>query len=123
MFLCTLFTLHSSLSTLFLFFMNTATTYIYTLSLHDALPISFTVCLFLFTTLAFAADREKFNSDADRDADRIERLIELRSEEHTSELQSPMYLVCRLLLEKKKKLKPEDAQIKQYDASRVFYRQ
>src|SRR3712207_9071474 len=80
------------------FFNDTATTEIYTLSLHDALPISrvgtmigsgwapvfwifiFLAALFLISVIA------QF----------------LRSEEHTSELQSRQYLVCRLLLEKKK---------------------
>src|SRR5437762_8742785 len=68
------------------FFNDTATTEIYTLSLHDALPIS--RCHrshqrpLAAVALASAAEYG-------------------RSEEHTSELQSPMYLVCRLLLEKK----------------------
>src|SRR3970282_2888461 len=69
------------------FFNDTATTEIYPLSLHDALPICVGV-LDDFTksaTLAFKAEGEA---------------IIARSEEHTSELQSPMYLVCRLLLEK-----------------------
>src|SRR6185437_16861568 len=72
----------------FFFFNDTATTEIYTLSLHDALPIS---------------------SDCRRRAHRAgERGCAAscgwpRSEEHTSELQSLAYLVCRLLLEKKKK--------------------
>src|SRR5258708_40009467 len=75
-------------SSFFFFFNDTATTEIYTLSLHDALPI----CFFnrnrrspsngVLHALAFAAAP--------------------RSEEHTSELQSPDHLVCRLLLEKKK---------------------
>src|SRR3712207_9251933 len=78
----------------FFFFNDTATTEIYTLSLHDALPIS------------------------DARHRRVEEFVEPRvqrrdghgeafgrSEEHTSELQSRQYLVCRLLLEKKKKKK------------------
>src|ERR1017187_10958809 len=72
---------------LFFFFNDTATTEIYTLSLHDALPISSrsnAICT------SFSMSWPKANSLN-------------RSEEHTSELQSPMYLVCRLLLEKKKK--------------------
>src|SRR5437764_13014047 len=74
----------------FLFFFNdTATTEIYTLSLHDALPISFPV-----------RQRQRFLDEIGDGGGRQER----RSEEHTSELQSPMYLVCRLLLEKKKSL-------------------
>src|SRR5216683_7406491 len=68
----------------FFFFNDTATTEIYTLSLHDALPIhpdTPTTCLWSF----------------------IARAGDYRSEEHTSELQSRSDLVCRLLLEKKKK--------------------
>src|SRR6202020_3584488 len=71
---------------LFFFFNDTATTEIYTLSLHDALPIS------------------SGNSDRGESAARYSATsgcVNRRSEEHTSELQSPMYLVCRLLLEKK----------------------
>src|SRR5258707_3643460 len=72
---------------LFFFFNDTATTEIYTLSLHDALPISLawpSACAkSLITPLAHGSNRH-------------------RSEEHTSELQSRQYLVCRLLLEKKK---------------------
>src|SRR5574341_2408191 len=69
----------------FFFFNDTATTEIYTLSLHDALPISRTPC-------------------ADRCPSRWRASTCSRSEEHTSELQSPTNLVCRLLLEKKKKI-------------------
>src|ERR1017187_3039380 len=68
----------------FFFFNDTATTEIYTLSLHDALPI-----------WCFPPGGKSGRGGFDG-------LIHmLRSEEHTSELQSPMYLVCRLLLEKK----------------------
>src|SRR6476620_12767101 len=70
---------------LFFFFNDTATTEIYTLSLHDALPI------------CACATR----ADAPNGSPRRGRWH--RSEEHTSELQSRQYLVCRLLLEKKKK--------------------
>src|SRR5256885_16668461 len=73
----------------FFFFNDTATTEIYTLSLHDALPIS---------SLAMAIRRAR---SAGSDGPRRSRRS--RSEEHTSELQSPCNLVCRLLLEKKKK--------------------
>src|SRR5438034_4565972 len=77
---------------LLFFFNDTATTEIYTLSLHDALPISrisFTVCF-------DASDARKGPSPL-AVKDRF-----TRSEEHTSELQSHSDLVCRLLLEKKK---------------------
>src|SRR5258708_13900075 len=75
------------------FFNDTATTEIYTLSLHDALPISDSV-------LALAPSRSN-SSQAMPSLSRF-NLKFLRSEEHTSELQSPDHLVCRLLLEKKK---------------------
>src|SRR2546423_15307648 len=77
----------------FFFFNDTATTEIYTLSLHDALPIcewsrwrsaTFASSYFSFCLMAMTCAVP-------------------RSEEHTSELQSLAYLVCRLLLEKKKK--------------------
>src|SRR5262250_3997125 len=71
------------------FFNDTATTEIYTLSLHDALPISGS------SSISAPGTREAISADG---------LRATRSEEHTSELQSPMYLVCRLLLEKKKKI-------------------
>src|SRR2546425_12858346 len=80
----------------FFFFNDTATTEIYTLSLHDALPIS-------DVSLArIAASSISGRSDTRR---RIGSENSLRSEEHTSELQSLAYLVCRLLLEKKKKIR------------------
>src|SRR2546429_9612888 len=74
----------------FFFFNDTATTEIYTLSLHDALPIC------MVADAQRLAHVEVGNEHAD--AARLER-----SEEHTSELQSRLHLVCRLLLEKKKK--------------------
>src|SRR5258708_22249624 len=82
---------------LFFFFNDTATTEIYTLSLHDALPI--------------CAEHERRHEIPEcRPHDRGTRRQHARrhdggdrSEEHTSELQSPDHLVCRLLLEKKKK--------------------
>src|SRR5437879_11883875 len=84
----------STIFFLFFFFNDPATTEIYTLSLHDALPIFKTGVQTPFMFLL--SDHGDFSSAAE---DRQ------RSEEHTSELQSPMYLVCRLLLEKKKKKK------------------
>src|SRR5258708_15090594 len=75
----------------FFFFNDTATTEIYTLSLHDALPISPTCSLIRIWLSLFC------NQCLSR-----RRLVTNRSEEHTSELQSPDHLVCRLLLEKKK---------------------
>src|SRR2546430_9856370 len=75
--------------TFFFFFNDTATTEIYTLSLHDALPI---FAFSLRDRLAEGGARERVFDDGSTD----------RSEEHTSELQSQSNLVCRLLLEKKK---------------------
>src|SRR5258707_4731020 len=72
---------------IFFFFNDTATTEIYTLSLHDALPISLPVAT--STSVTSPAFPPAANTAP-------------RSEEHTSELQSRQYLVCRLLLEKKK---------------------
>src|SRR5437764_14520281 len=86
-----------------LFFFNaTATTEIYTLSLHDALPIC-TAHLCAHRGL-HVVSRGPFSPDAERGPLGRDRRNDepARSEEHTSELQSPMYLVCRLLLEKKK---------------------
>src|SRR2546425_8155251 len=96
--------MRASAMLLIFFFNDTATTEIYTLSLHDALPI-------------FIYRPEMYYGPTDKDGNNIEGLAELlvskqrngptglvplRSEEHTSELQSLAYLVCRLLLEKKK---------------------
>src|SRR2546425_5256783 len=112
-----------SSSTFFFFFNDTATTEIYTLSLHDALPISpgparghgephrgrapglqrrGEPLQRVHSALPAGADGE-----GDREGSP-------RSEEHTSELQSLAYLVCRLLLEKKKKKTNEDAQYTAY---------
>src|SRR2546426_4742621 len=77
----------------FFFFNDTATTEIYTLSLHDALPIWGVRAV----SCASAWHRRFSNPAACWSAC-------MRSEEHTSELQSPCNLVCRLLLEKKKKI-------------------
>src|SRR5207249_11066100 len=100
--LCTALYYHHAISIsplppsfLFFFFNATAPTDIYTLSLHDALPILRDVCVL-----------------AVRHGEKIRRVAMVlgdfqvvygRSEEHTSELQSRFDLVCRLLLEKKKK--------------------
>src|SRR2546425_7839809 len=101
---------------LFFFFNDTATTEIYTLSLHDALPIwpteptDFThrergeVVVEHEVAPGLALERLDLllvGLGAERGGD---QRLGLRSEEHTSELQSLAYLVCRLLLEKKKRL-------------------
>src|SRR5258707_7742269 len=91
----------------FFFFNDTATTEIYTLSLHDALPI------YHFTVRSFITNlQDSAKAKAERQIDLkgiafdggkgIKEVAISRSEEHTSELQSRQYLVCRLLLEKKK---------------------
>src|SRR2546429_6403484 len=81
---------------LFFFFNDTATTEIYTLSLHDALPISVQKGSLVPSITGESGFRRRLW---------IGPCIPVRqrSEEHTSELQSRLHLVCRLLLEKKKK--------------------
>src|SRR3989442_9572397 len=85
----------------FFFFNDTATTEIYTLSLHDALPISF----FIFIIgKGLRAQLLPVKVGAQTLIGKtVTALTPIRSEEHTSELQSRPHLVCRLLLEKKKK--------------------
>src|SRR2546429_7880372 len=89
------------------FFNDTATTEIYTLSLHDALPIfgvipasrTLRICAsHSFSTSASTRLRPR------RRRSRLSGPPANRSEEHTSELQSRLHLVCRLLLEKKNKM-------------------
>src|SRR6266511_2833676 len=87
-FLTTPFTLAFSILSFFFFFNDTATTEIYTLSLHDALPIS-----------------DGCTTGNPHRCTAAPSSASWRSEEHTSELQSRENLVCRLLLEKKKKKK------------------
>ena len=84
---------------LFFFFNDTATTEIYTLSLHDALPI----CPPLFILPIFRCGSTPAFFCPILVAAAPWLFILQRSEEHTSELQSPCNLVCRLLLEKKNK--------------------
>src|SRR5690242_20888120 len=86
----------------FFFFNDTATTEIYTLSLHDALPIWATAVEGYPERIAdILRDPERKVTDIPG----IGKGLAQRSEEHTSELQSHVNLVCRLLLEKKKKKK------------------
>src|SRR2546430_6489908 len=98
---------------IFFFFNDTATTEIYTLSLHDALPISATMVGMVYKDLNGNGQRDagepavtgalvrRDGESVITDANGAFRFF--RSEEHTSELQSQSNLVCRLLLEKKKK--------------------
>src|SRR2546429_2082195 len=100
----------NSICFFFFFFNDTATTEIYTLSLHDALPIS-------AAGQKHAAEKAETKHEASAKAARARPAARAaaakahprhvgaakkRSEEHTSELQSRLHLVCRLLLEKKK---------------------
>src|SRR3712207_7935317 len=105
------------------FFNDTATTEIYTLSLHDALPILISV-----KTVPKPARRPipvAISMEASFRGRRSSRPGR-RSEEHTSELQSRQYLVCRLLLEKKKKrttasLNSQDGLLTDVDSTRVVF--
>src|SRR5437764_9891510 len=106
------------MSCLFFFFNDPATTQIYTLSLHDALPIYPDAVadgsalrgvvgrgdLRTLGELQAIGDFDPAVHPVQTRRRRQDHEVDVeRSEEHTSELQSPMYLVCRLLLEKKKK--------------------
>src|SRR5947208_16548528 len=94
---------------LFFFFNDTATTEIYTLSLHDALPIydggrgRVVVEQVVDVVVDPLADEHQRLAAPVQPGHEVGELLQRRSEEHTSELQSPDHLVCRLLLEKKKK--------------------
>ena len=116
---------------LFFFFNDTATTEIYTLSLHDALPIcrckkDASVSSILSTPIQQFRKKPKLNIElttlkrrnwwsyaGSNRGPRDCQSRALRSEEHTSELQSRLHLVCRLLLEKKKKTKKQKHKKKQ----------
>src|SRR3712207_7039985 len=103
------------MSCIFFFFNDTATTEIYTLSLHDALPISswrfrssssssFARSIAIAVALFDDCERSFWHCTTMP----LGRWVIRRSEEHTSELQSRQYLVCRLLLEKKTKDSDDD---------------
>src|SRR5205807_2451710 len=96
-------TINVMLLIFFFFFNATATTEIYTLSLHDALPISGG------ERVDGAGDQLLAGAVFAGNEDACRRRRKRRSEEHTSELQSPCNLVCRLLLEKKNQNYPCDA--------------
>src|SRR2546427_13285224 len=101
-----------TISILFFFFNDTATTEIYTLSLHDALPIYDLLAprwkgkILIRDPLASGTMRAVWGMIIERG---LRQTHDTRSEEHTSELQSQSNLVCRLLLEKKKKKKNKTA--------------
>src|SRR3712207_8705166 len=112
--------LHITASFFFFFFNDTATTEIYTLSLHDALPIfrpdQSLVVVCCATNTAGHMSRETASDHvvtwSENDGAFSAASLWRRSEEHTSELQSRQYLVCRLLLEKKKKAAEYMSEIK-----------
>src|SRR2546430_14742153 len=85
-----------SVATISFFFKDTPTTEIYTLSLHDALPIYLRI-----TPQGLPPGTRGRKTPHPARAAGLVRADEVRSEEHTSELQSQAKLVCRLLLEKK----------------------
>src|SRR5437764_12111624 len=101
----------SQRSILLFFFRATAPPELYTLSLHDALPIFPPTDRLqdLRSRMVLALHAAGVNVEVHHHEvgtagqTEIDMRFSTRSEEHTSELQSPMYLVCRLLLEKKKK--------------------
>src|SRR5256884_4422089 len=103
-------------TSLFFFFNDTATTEIYTLSLHDALPISKAGCTAWHPRRCICTRSGRWtpcstswvrsrgsSSSTSKPCTPGPSRWGTRSEEHTSELQSRLHLVCRLLLEKKKK--------------------
>src|SRR3989449_8062499 len=98
-----MFTVFTNFFSLF-FFNDTATTEIYTLSLHDALPILDVANASIYDGASSVAEAVLMAHAA---TERTEVVVShgVRSEEHTSELQSRLHLVCRVLLEKKKKTK------------------
>src|SRR5689334_24538675 len=102
----------------FFFFNDTATTEIYTLSLHDALPIcSSTNCARLPMRRCRLLEPCEIEAGCSNTPAATRTTKARRSEEHTSELQSQFHLVCRLLLEKKKK----NLQYSQYQINPTHY--
>src|SRR5256886_14802203 len=98
------FTVLCMLLSFFFFFNDTATTEIYTLSLHDALPIPPPRSACPRAHRSWSYPDVPLRGAASRPALRTLTCVAVRSEEHTSELQSQSKLVCRLLLEKKKEV-------------------
>src|SRR5437763_5166015 len=84
---------------------SSLTSFFYTLSLHDA-SSDLVLVMFLGSSVGLTSCRQFPDTRASNDLERQgQEIFRYRSEEHTSELQSPMYLVCRLLLQKKKRWK------------------
>src|SRR5207253_9351727 len=103
---------HRYLIFFFFFFFNaTATTEIYTLSLHDALPIYINMKNGFVTVVTSRCQKQ---ISMQHRIIRSKKYFMDRSEEHTSELQSRGHLVCRLLLEKKKKKKKKNKKKNKY---------
>src|SRR5687767_15655063 len=100
--------------------MDPATTEIYTLSLHDALPISRVAAGQVVIQVFSSAEQDQAEKVRDRLISGGHKAylspvqVAGRSEEHTSELQSLAYLVCRLLLEKKKNISIEEVRGMRY---------
>src|SRR5688572_31356159 len=97
---------------MFFFFNDTATTKIYTLSLHDALPILSNVFMAYVWNPLNQLVPQALPFFFDVAIGDLELHVRVRSEEHTSELQSQSNLVCRLLLEKKKSSNASTAQMR-----------
>src|SRR5256885_7997792 len=102
----------------FFFFNDTATTEIYTLSLHDALPISLPEGS---TRMDWEVELGIVIGERARNVSVADALEHVRSEEHTSELQSPCNLVCRLLLEKKNNTYIYHDPIKKHHLAQVIW--
>src|SRR4051794_41397449 len=111
--------MHPSFALFFFFFNDTATTEIYTLSLHDALPIFKATPQITYEDRALVNYKDEEFGAAPLTAAQKKHF---RSEEHTSELQSPVHLVCRLLLEKKKKNYHQTKFIRTSHLNRLSYR-
>src|SRR3712207_8950243 len=105
------------------FFNDTATTEIYPLSLHDALPISTIGLLWVEGVVVTAV--LLFGLGVGWNVSFVAatgQLVDARSEEHTSEIQSRQYLVCRLLLEKKKNTRlPQSSEEPTSDVQSTHY--
>src|SRR3712207_8587008 len=112
-----------SFSQSFFFFNDTATTEIYTLSLHDALPISDDDQVVGVLGVVLLEEPVRGERVVDPVAEGVAQLglghapMQAQDrEEHTSELQSRQYLVCRLLLEKKKNTMIQNTDMAEYTA-------
>src|SRR5437660_3811504 len=110
---------HFSYFIYFFFFNATATTEIYTLSLHDALPISIVNARMTRSAISGSKSANCASRVGLQVSSGPTLLAQFRSEEHTSELQSRGHLVCRLLLEKKKQKKKSNTPDTRTDTHRA----